>query len=80
VLAISIAFLARHRLARGFRDYDISLLAFAWLAPLVARSAAGSIGLPLGLIAVLAVYALTLRHAAVELGIRRQRGGDLARA
>jgi hypothetical protein len=79
-LAIAIAFLVRHGLARGFRDYEISLLAFAWLAPLIARSAAGTIGLPLGLIAVLAVYVITLRHAAVELGAAGRRSTDLAQA
>ena len=80
VLAIAIAFLVRHGLAGGFRDYEISLLAFAWLAPLIARSAAGSIGLPLGLIAVLAIYMLTLRCAAAELGASGRRCADLVRA
>src|SRR5262245_19147780 len=80
VLAIAIAFLVRHGLARGFRNYEISLLAFAWFAPLIARSAAGSIGLPLGLIAVLAIYMLTLRCAAAELGASGRRSGDLVRA
>jgi hypothetical protein len=75
-LAIAIAYLAHHGLARGFRDYEISLLAFAWLVPLVARSAAGTVGLPLGLIAVVAVYALTLQSAAVEVAAgRRQESG-----
>jgi hypothetical protein len=30
VLAVAIAFFARHGFARGFRDYEISLLAAAW--------------------------------------------------
>jgi hypothetical protein len=79
-LAIAIAFLARHGLARGFCDYEISLLAFAWAAPLIARSAAGTIGLPLGLIAVLAVYAITLRHAAVEIGASHRQNTGLIQA
>jgi hypothetical protein len=79
-LAIAIAYLAGYGLAHGFRDYEVSLLAFAWLVPLVARSAAGTVGLPLGLIAVLAVYALTLQRAAVELAAERRQDGKLARA
>jgi len=67
VLAVAMAFFARYGLAHGFRDYEISVLAFAWTAPLVGRAVAGTIGLPLGLIAVTALYLLTLRRAAAEL-------------
>jgi hypothetical protein len=66
VLAVSIAFLARHGFARGFRDYEISLLAFAWIVPLLSRSVAGLTGMPLGLIAMIALYVVTLRRAALE--------------
>jgi alpha-1,2-mannosyltransferase len=66
VLAVSVAFFIRYALAHGFRDYEISLLAFVWTAPLVTRSLAGAISVPLGLIAVLLLYALTLRRAAVK--------------
>ena len=51
----------------GFRDYEISVLAFVWIAPLIARSVAGTIGLPLGLMAMLALYALTLRRAVLGM-------------
>jgi len=68
VLAISIAFLARHGLARGFRDYEISLLAAAWIVPLLSRGIAGVTGIPLGLIAMLALYSFTLHRAAVDRG------------
>ena len=64
VLAVPIAFLVRYGLAHGFREYEISLLALAWTAPLIARGFAGASGVPLGLIAVLLLYALTLRRAA----------------
>jgi len=64
VLAISIAFFVRHGLAHGFRDYEISLLAFAWATPLFGRSLAAATGVPLGLVAVLLVYGITLRRAA----------------
>jgi len=63
VLAVAIAFLARHGFARGFRDYEISLLAAAWLLPLVSRGVAGATGIPLGLIVMLALYGCTLHRA-----------------
>lgn len=66
VLAIAIAFLARHGLARGFRDYEISVLAAAWIVPLLSRGIAGATGIPLGLIVMLALYGLTLRRAAAD--------------
>src|SRR4029077_6902963 len=38
VLGIPIAYFARLGLTHGFRDYEISLLSAAWLAPLLTRS------------------------------------------
>jgi len=66
VLAISIAFLVRHGFAGGFRDYEISALAAAWIMPLLSRAIAGATGIPLGLIAMLALYGLTLRRAIAD--------------
>jgi hypothetical protein len=66
VLAISIAFLVRHGFARGFRDYEISALAVAWIMPLLSRAIAGASGIPLGLIVMLALYGLTLRRAITD--------------
>jgi alpha-1,2-mannosyltransferase len=80
VLSISIAFFARHGLARGFLDYEISLLAFSWIAPLVARSIADTASVPVGLISMLALYALSLRRAAVDLAAQEPRTGELAHA
>jgi hypothetical protein len=80
VLAVAIAFFTRYGLAHGFRDYEISVLAFVWVVPLVARGIAGATGLPLGLIAMLALYALTLRRAALELAASAPGRGDLVRA
>ena len=68
VLAISIAFFGRHGLARGFRPYEITILAAAWAVPLISRSVAGATLIPLGLIAMLALYVVTLRRAAFDLG------------
>lgn len=63
VLAVAMAFFLRNSLRQGFRDYEISLLAFVWIAPLLTRSIAGATGVPLGLIAMLALYAMTIRRA-----------------
>lgn len=70
VLGIAIAFLVRHGLARGFHPYELSLLALAWAVPFLTRSIAGLSGIPLGLIVMLALYAMTLRRAASDLGIQ----------
>jgi Glycosyltransferase family 87 len=66
VLAIAIAFFARHGLSRGFRSYEISLLAMGWIAPLLSRGVAGIAGIPLGLLVLLAMYVFTLRRAALD--------------
>jgi hypothetical protein len=63
VLAVAIAFFARHGMERGFRDYEISLLAAAWIVPLVSRGIAGVTGIPLGLLVLLTLYVCTLRRA-----------------
>jgi hypothetical protein len=62
-LAVSIAYLVRHGLNRGFRDYEISLLAAAWLVPLLSRSIAGATGVPLGLLVLLATFIFTMSRA-----------------
>jgi glycosyl transferase family 87 len=66
VLAVAIAFLVRHGLARGFHNYESSLLASAWIVPLLSRGVAGATGIPLGLIVMLLLYCFTLRRAALE--------------
>ena len=63
ILGPAIAFLVAARWPDGFRSFDISLLAAAWITPLFARGIAGLTGIPLGLIAITALYALTMRHA-----------------
>ncbi len=70
VLAVAIAYLAADGLARGFAPCEKSALAFLWLVPLVARSVAELTLVPLGVIAMLAVFALTLRRAAVDLAVK----------
>ena len=66
VLAVAIAFFARHGLRHGFRDFEISLLAAAWIVPLLSRSIAGATLVPLGLLVELALYAFVLRRAALD--------------
>jgi glycosyl transferase family 87 len=63
VLAVAIAFFARHGFSRGFGDYEISLCAAAWLVPLLSRPIAGATGIPLGLIVLLSFYGVVLRRA-----------------
>ncbi len=65
LLAPAIAFLAAAHSKRPFRNYEVSLLAAVWIAPLLARDIAGVTAIPLGLAAVLSLYVLTLRQAAL---------------
>src|SRR5271169_6891367 len=66
VLAVAIAFFARHGLNRGFRSFEISLLAAAWMVPLLSRGIAGVTGIPLGLLVLLTLYVFTLRRAVLD--------------
>lgn len=66
VLAPAIAFLAVHGLTSGFGPYGWSALAALWMVPLFARPIAGATLIPLGVPAMLAVYALLLRDAAAS--------------
>ena len=62
-LAPALAFLAADGLKRGFAPYEKSILAFGFLAPLVSRSVAETVLVPLGLLALLAAFGLTLAKA-----------------
>jgi hypothetical protein len=65
-LAVGIVFFVRHGLSRGFRIFEISLLAAAWIAPLLSRGVAGATDIPLGLMVLLALYVFTLRRAVID--------------
>ncbi|MBX9711977.1 MAG: DUF2029 domain-containing protein [Xanthobacteraceae bacterium] len=67
VLAVSIALLARHGVAHGFRHYEITMLGAAWAVPLFSRSIASVTGIPLGLVVMLALYVVTIRRAVIDL-------------
>jgi hypothetical protein len=64
LLAPAIACMAVMGHERGFLPYEKSLLALAFAAPLFARPLALALGLPLGLLASLPLFALILRRAA----------------
>jgi alpha-1,2-mannosyltransferase len=69
VLAPAIAFLAGHGMTHGFRPWEASALALLWLAPLVARSVAQFALIPLGVWAMLAVFALIVGRCMAESGV-----------
>jgi hypothetical protein len=66
VLGIAVAYLARLGLSEGFRGGEISLLAAAWLAPLLSRYVAQAIAIPPGLFVLLALYVFILRRATLD--------------
>jgi len=67
ILAVAIAFYARHGLARGFHNFELSLLAFAWIAPLLSRPLAEATGIPLGLTAQIVLFIMALCRARREV-------------
>jgi hypothetical protein len=67
ILAVAIAFYSRHSLACGFRDFELSLLAFVSIAPLLARPLAEVSGVPLGLIAQIVLFGMSLDRARHEV-------------
>jgi alpha-1,2-mannosyltransferase len=69
VLAIAIAFFARHGLTHGFRSGEINMLALAWIMPLLTRTIAGAVEIPLGLLVMIAFYVVVLRRAAADRAI-----------
>jgi Glycosyltransferase family 87 len=66
VLGVAIAYFARLGFAQGFRPWEISLLAAAWLAPLLSRGIAQAIAIPLGLPVLLVLYVFILRRATLD--------------
>src|SRR5262245_13123932 len=68
ILAPAIAFLASEAMAQGWRPGEKTLLATLWLTPIVARGIALATFIPLGVIAMIAVYVAILRRSAMELG------------
>ena len=79
ILGLGIAWLWKDGEENGFGPWERSLLAFAWIAPLFARSLAEYSFIPLGwlsAVAILAIASSRHRHAAVHVnGLP----GDIAR-
>jgi alpha-1,2-mannosyltransferase len=53
-------------LRHGFLDYEKSTLAFVWVAPLISRTLAEIIFVPVGLIAIVLLFGIVLRRAAID--------------
>jgi hypothetical protein len=70
LLAVAIAFFAVHGLESGFEPYEKSALAFLWISPLIARSVAEAAMIPLGVIAMLLLFALILRRGASGFSVK----------
>lgn len=66
VLGPAIALLGSEGLARGFRPYEVTALVALWAVPLVARSIAQATLIPLGVFAMLWVFATTIARLAPE--------------
>ena len=62
LLAPALAFLTLAIREDGARDYERTMMALVWITPLLARSVAGLTGIPLGLLATLALFALIMRR------------------
>jgi glycosyl transferase family 87 len=62
VLAPAIAFLAADGMARGFGPYEKTALAALWMVPLLARGVAEATLIPIGVIAMMAAFALIVRR------------------
>jgi hypothetical protein len=63
VLAVAIAFLVANGLRYGFRPFEITLLGALWIVPLLARSIAGVLALPLGFLVIATFYVTILMQA-----------------
>lgn len=68
ILGPALAFATMTGLMRGFRAYEITLLAATWFVPLIARTMAGIAALPLGFIVLAALYAALLRRTTTDVG------------
>ena len=72
MLGIPLAWLLGEGRREGFLPFDKTIMAFAFVLPLVSRAVAGAIGVPLAPVTIAAVFALTLRRALAAAP--RQRG------
>ncbi|MDQ2079923.1 glycosyltransferase family 87 protein [Xanthobacteraceae bacterium Astr-EGSB] len=68
LLGMAAAFFAAHCVERGFLPWEKTLLAAAWLVPLVARTAAREVYLPVGLMVLAAMFAVLMRRVRADAG------------
>ena len=73
VLLLGIGFLWKDGEQHGWGDYEKSLLALAWIAPLVARNLAGLTLFPLGLLTACIVLGIAVRRGITASPFRRSR-------
>jgi hypothetical protein len=66
LLGMATAFLAAHGIERGFLAWEKTLLAAAWLVPLVARTAAREIYMPVGLMVLIAMFAVVMQRVRAD--------------
>ena len=76
VLGLAIAFLAAEAMATGWRPWEKTALALAYIAPLVARGVAEASGFPLGFLAIAMVWALAMRRALTPSPCRHSRAAS----
>lgn len=62
MLGPAIAFMVAAGTATGFRRYEITLLAIAWIIPLLARSVTEASSIPLGWATLIALYIIALKR------------------
>jgi hypothetical protein len=63
VFGMALAFLVAHGLAHGFRPWERTLIAFAWFVPAIARSVGKFAHMPIGFLALAAIFALIVLRA-----------------
>ena len=73
LLGPALALLVAYRRETGFPPWEKSLLAGIWLAPMLARLVARHLDVPLGVVAIGAVFVLAWRAGAGEIGGRDSR-------
>lgn len=71
ILAIPLALLAMDGHFRGWLAGEREVLGVVWFTPLIATSFAQAVGLQIGAIALVAVFAVAVRRVLVEIGPRR---------
>ena len=62
LLALPLLWLLGEGLRDGFRPFEKAIMAFAFLLPLVSRTAAGALGLPLAPLTIACLFALVMRR------------------